>query len=1523
MGETWWEALRGLFNFASQAPFDLDGLSSCFELCIDRDGAVFCQNSVLVRATVLQSLQATLQSGVVTPLEVDHPSRKVLLRMSLTDWATLGAHCDKVRALWTQVRVVEEVVILDTTCGPAFLAGDVALRNDSMIQMAEIFSGGFAGWMQAAWSLQDAGVALRTSWMLDVEDEVRTPLETFFPALQTVQSAPELEDVADTTDPVLLLANFEHDWWLKAWAAFPPDLVACSPPCQPWSTAGFQSGLESPDGRLILRLIAILQVVRVPVVCLEEVTGFLQHADFPTVMQAWDDAGYVCIFREELQLAEVAPTWRKRLLMIFAHKQRVPEACHVLTFQPWVPHPRPSLSGMRAHFNILPADLLKSCEVGPDVLAKYLDPWFLPPGVRTDPASVQRFRLANPTQQARTFMAAYHRQHDLPVGMLERRGLLCSLLQVSGKIRFFSAPEIASCHGAQQMHLIVADDARSMTTLGNALAVPQAALTLAHALRCFPEVSQVAPAAAVRIVLENRLHAGNTGLFRVNEGWLLVRADKVGAALARAHLRSQIEGLMCSVGQVFHEIHLGEWLEEQVFETAQIIPFTSHLTLDAALRFLDLPLPTQLPPALGVGPAFVYQVGVSALPIFAMDAPAPSLRLGGTPHRVFTAVGQFLCLSGTPDFFHQLKWIFDKCRLAASPGVACLSCFGDKYNDASELPQQFFVASDADHIYCHAPVFTAHQVEACGVSDHQLGLLLCIQPDCACEWAVRAPYHLFECVGWSLSAIAAAETEVGPGPSALDCRALHLLAAPLAEGPVASASTVRVYLRDLLYLAQLRLVTDGPQEGPFVLQVQNRTLLRTNLPAALTPASVEQMWHRACVAAGCWPGAQVFSGPRRLDYESSLSQLLLAGAFHVQAATGSPILSILPETRGGGVRDENQQLAKGKMATLLLERGVPLPQTTVAVDSLLTAAGATSCLAAMSSTGSAAQWRQLNVLAKGVGQQLPVGDNRTERAAQRIQQAVRRRKLAQTAPVSARDFCLLEGTWCGIDDQSVPVLDSIGAEANGVILMEPSQANPQDLALLCNMGADALCVVVPGHCCPDPETCSGKASVPVTHRATGCKHLIAVCYHNVGETAITPFVEHGSQVELAGTVCCVLSMYRDECPSEIIWQEAVQAPVRTVAQAFKTKGLANPFSHPWGRTFRANGRPSQPAHCDAFLFQAKVDESSLRPLLRLSGFNKVYVVPKGWNRSVLEGWSVVWLSAPRGDVERQAALIPEQHGLVRGKGRFGIRVPTRDFDRLFRQLRPGATVPESFDVRALYKIGPLPPDATADAVMQWSKQLHWPVRIIKTLGPQFWLVGAPTAPPAETLTFNKTPVLVTSVKGRDTPQPVVQAGGPLPSGTTKSQPAEASDPWLLSDPWSTYRAKQSPSPSAPAAGPTPAAAVALRATAAQVQSQVQSQENRLASLENSLKDLRNDQEAAARERAADKQRFHQDLATVRSEVQGLGHGLRQQIQTQMDTYTAAQKQHEQQMNAGMAELKALLLTAAESRKARKLPDEDL
>ena len=1154
MGETWWASLQQLFSFANQSPLCLDGECSCFDLKIDRASAVFCSEDVLVRATILQHMQTVLASGDVVPVQVDHPCRKAVLRLRSADWATLGAHCDFIRALWTQVRVSGEVVIVDTTVGAAFLAGDVCLRDDTTLQIAEIFCGGFAGWTQAAWQVNATGHPVRAAWLLDLEDAVQAPLEHLIPDLSTVASASELQACADHTNPLLLLANFEHTWWHRVWASMPPDIVTASPPCQPWSSAGSQSGLSSPDGRLILLLISVLQVVRVPVVCLEEVPGFCQHQDFPVIMSAWEASGYTCVYREEVQLAEVAPTWRKRCLMIFVHKVRLPEATSVLTAQHWWPVGRPSLFGMRAYFKVLPADLLRHCVIAADVLQQYLDPWYLPPGVPHCGDAARKFRLCTPSQQARTFMAAYHRQHLLPPGMLEKRGLLCSLLQVNDTIRYFAAPEIASCHGAQRQHLFVKDDAMCMQILGNGLAVHQAALALAHAVKCFPGYADVSPAAVVQQVVAERLTSVNSALFRLPTGWLLARFDLVGVALASDSLRHRIEARMCSRGQVFHALQLGEGAEETNFQVVQVLRFSSHLTVRDACQALELP--TDVPSSAVEGSqGSVFRVAVAELPRADFHVGHNHQQRCGCVHRVYTAAGQFLLQPSVPDFFHQLKFVFDQVRAEDSPRVVCLSCFGEPIRDAADLPRHFFVATYADHIHCHRPALTPAQVEACRACTKDDGLLLCIDPDCAFEWAMQAPFHLLECLGWSLSAVAS------PAP---EDPTFYLEAQPCAEGACAAIDTIRQYLRDLLFLAQF---VDAPpaQVGPFVLQVGTRTLRVAKLPADLTPRLLEAAWRRASAATGCWPGAQAFSGPRRLPFEATLLSLTAQGAFHKQASTDLPVITIHPECRGGGVKDENLQLAKTKLGTLLIERGVTLSQANVAVDSFVAAVGATASLASLSLPNPMDRWQKLCAQARSVGQTLPSGDNRTERAAQRIQKAVRRRRLSSSKPVVAADFQLVEGTWCGIDDSPVPVLDTITSESSGVILMDPGQANPQDLGLLCNFGAEALCVVVPGFDCPDPETCSGRASTPVLHRATGSKHLIAVCYHNLGDTAISPFVQHGSQVEISGVVCCTFCMHRDECPSTEMWHETVQAPVRSVAQLFKAKGVQSPFSHPWGR----------------------------------------------------------------------------------------------------------------------------------------------------------------------------------------------------------------------------------------------------------------------------------------------------------------------------------------------------------------------
>ena len=293
---------------------------------------------------------------------------------------------------------------------------------------------------------------------------------------------------------------------------------------------------------------------------------------------------------------------------------------------------------------------------------------------------------------------------------------------------------------------------------------------------------------------------------------------------------------------------------------------------------------------------------------------------------------------------------------------------------------------------------------------------------------------------------------------------------------------------------------------------------------------------------------------------------------------------------------------------------------------------------------------------------------------------------------------------------------------------------------------------------------------------------------------------------------------------------------------------------------------------------------------------------------------MIWLSGQRGEVEKQALLVPEQHGVVRSRNRYGLRVPETVFPRVFAQLRPGADVPLNISVKGTYKLGPVPAAASAEDVQTWARNLQWPMKVIKALGPQFWLLGAATPPPAETALFNDQPVLIVPVRQREAPAPIVQAGRPLPgAGPAKQQPSQPSttDPWLISDPWSAYKAAQKPAP------PTQSAVAPTRTVDQQLSQRVHDQETKLAELQQSLQALRTEHHEAQQVAAQDKHQVMQDLQSVRAEVQGVGSTMQQQLQASLDGMRSAQAQQEQQMKTGMDELKALLLASQGYKKARR------
>ncbi|CAE7228904.1 unnamed protein product [Symbiodinium sp. CCMP2592] len=1113
---------------------------------------------------------------------------------------------------------------------------------------------------------------------------------------------------------------------------------------------------------------------------------------------------------------------------------------------------------------------------------------------------------------AGVFVAQYQFQHELPAGMLEQQGLHGCLLQDATGLRFFSGAEIAAVHGAVQPVLLLASRHDQMRLLGNAIAVPHAAAALAQACRLMRCPGAPDMMLATQWCLADRLRCSTTALIPVTTGWILCRQDQIPEVIQTLQV-SEPDALQVDGPEVFVEV---------LFHTPGQDVATS------------LAAPAGLPVARLIGATGNYrntETGFDALPKLPSAAAtclqvpgAPSLNMsgfiGGSGVQsglctVLTHATVYLVDHSGPRSWSQLLHVFRALDPDHDPNC-CLGVYslsGQRLTDHKTFGSCIVALSEDEDV----PAFSLRQLAAhvSKVAVFRQDDTVCFRgPSCAAgDLWMGFPFQLLSALGWG------SEIE---GLPPRDHVPVAFRLQPLQGRPIMPADLLHNQCRVWLFISQVEDNTCSIGEPAIEVEIQLLAcrLWIGRLPGATTLQNISDWWQCASVACALPGRHRVFSGPHPHDPAATIAEVAAQTTASVIRKTGHLLVTIQPQIIGGGVKDENVQLAKTKVATLLLDRGVSLPETSVTADNLVPKLGSAACLKILSGTDTAQQWLELKNVASTVGVPLPQGDNRTEKAAKRLQRAVRRRRLTGSPEVRACDFTLEEGSWVGIDGAPAAILQTASHNSEGVLLLDAREATSVDLDLLRNIESDALCVVIPGHDCPDPESCCGTISVPARHRASGQTHLLAACYHNVGSTNLEPHVQHGTDITVTGTTCCTFSMHSSDFAQEE-WQEVVRAPVRTAAEAFRKAGVHQAFNDPWSRQYRCDGRPSQPHLSDTCSFNAKVTTALLRPLLQQSGFNSVFLIPKTWDRQLLPGWSVVWLTGDKTDSAKQAGLIAEQHGLVRSRARFGVRVPVASFDKVFRQLRPGMEPPVSVTVKTMFKAGPFPAGTTADDIVAWAAKLQWPAKALKSLGPTFWLLGAESQPPAQTTRFNSTPVLISEVKGREQKRPVIQAGGPLP----QPQPAAQSspDPWLENDPWSQYKATTAvmrpPSIPGPAPRSTSSAAPPLDHHLA---GRMHTTESRLAELEQNLQALRDDQLKAAAERQQDRVQTASEIQSVRGEVQSLGASLQLQLQSNLDGLRNAQSQQEQQMNSGMQELKALILACHENKKARTC-DHDL
>ena len=241
---------------------------------------------------------------------------------------------------------------------------------------------------------------------------------------------------------------------------------------------------------------------------------------------------------------------------------------------------------------------------------------------------------------------------------------------------------------------------------------------------------------------------------------------------------------------------------------------------------------------------------VSALGPIRFDA-HPCVRAQcGAPLLLCTSAGLFAVQPQKADFYHQLKWVFDKCRRPDQPAVICLSCFGEKLDDVAAFPPVAFVAGSAADIFFHRPRLDETHVQACQVEDAYPRLRFQVPAAYAQNWWVQMPYHLFECLGWT--------AEVADPPrSTADHMQVDLL--PASETPLMPPAGLKLYLRELLFQSQLLALPKDAREllvGPFQIQVDARSVCTVSLPQQTTISTIERLWKNACDMVGTWPVAE-------------------------------------------------------------------------------------------------------------------------------------------------------------------------------------------------------------------------------------------------------------------------------------------------------------------------------------------------------------------------------------------------------------------------------------------------------------------------------------------------------------------------------------------------------------------------------------------------------------------------------------------------------------------------------------------
>ena len=314
-----------------------------------------------------------------------------------------------------------------------------------------------------------------------------------------------------------------------------------------------------------------------------------------------------------------------------------------------------------------------------------------------------------------------------------------------------------------------------------------------------------------------------------------------------------------------------------------------------------------------------------------------------------------------------------------------------------------------------------------------------------------------------------------------------------------------------------------------------------------------------------------------------------------------------------------------------------------------------------------------------------------------------------------------------------------------------------------------------------------------------------------------------AQVDVA---CARVTVYQDQWEGS--WEDFQARPVRLVLNKLVPLSICkvekcsctawhnspgngdipSPLLDVFRRQFFTDaGRPVEWSKATYYAFSIRYNKEQETKLLQCSGLGGIYLEPKTEDAAAPDGnYQVVWL--PQHDfasVKHQAQCEPSSIGLARNGNRFGVRVPLKNFQEVFRQLKPSSLFLAP-GPRSSWVCGPWPFGVDRKTIAQVFKDWKWDARPTQPThavsGGMMWNIQAITEPPKAVVSMPHGQVVITKQKEQSQPNdagppPVVGQNATMKLCQAQSPNSDPVDPWSIRDPWQNFTPQAEPKPIAP------------------------------------------------------------------------------------------------------------------------------